>query len=272
MSFMLTSYVGSTVKVGSILLRPFRNVQASHRYLSSSLLLYGGSSSSSKRWLNRQKSDVYTKAARLENYASRAAYKLIEINDRFKIFRPGMTVVDLGFAPGSWSQVAYSLTKPYGRVVGVDMLLAQPPRGVSAIQGNFLDPAVQQRLKNILVNPLEGRAVPKRNRAFIDESEALAARQAETKELRDLQQIEDRSHCNQNNSKEHSHNALADVVLSDMCGIWPQATGFWLRSVNDPYFRLSNTSGLSVRDHASSIVSFSNNLNGFGPETNEGSL
>lgn len=83
---------------------------------------------------------------------SRAAFKLIEINKKYRLFRrsSGQIVVDLGFAPGSWSQVALDLTKPDGKVVGIDIIPAQPPRGVSAIQGNFLSEGVRGLVKGWL--------------------------------------------------------------------------------------------------------------------------
>lgn len=101
------------------------------------------SSSSSTRWKSRQQSDTYTKSSKLTALKSRAAYKLLEINDKHKLFRAGQSVVDLGYAPGSWSQVAKNRVGESGRVVGIDVIPAQPPRGVSALQGDFLSEGVQ---------------------------------------------------------------------------------------------------------------------------------
>ncbi|KAK1148287.1 2' O-ribose methyltransferase [Aspergillus melleus] len=75
------------------------------------------------------------------------------IDEKYRVFRSGQTVVDLGYAPGSWSQMAVIRTKPNGRVLGVDINPAQPLKGVSAIQGNFLDPKVQAHLQMLLRGP-----------------------------------------------------------------------------------------------------------------------
>lgn len=178
------------------------------------------SSGSSARWLDRQGKDEYTQRAKADDYKSRAAYKLREMDDKFHLFKPGQTVVDLGFAPGSWSQVAVERTRPNGRVIGVDLLPVQPPDGVSSIQGNFLDPWVQSELRDMLAVPSRGR-----------------------------QGATDTDPAKINFKKAH-----ANVVLSDMCGIWPQEDGFWLNSINTPY-RLANVSGNATRDHGLSMVS-----------------
>lgn len=112
----------------------------------------------SSRWVKRQTIDYASREAKVLQYRSRAAFKLTEIDRDHKIFRPGMTVVDLGFAPGSWSQVAVSLTHPNGRVIGIDLLPAQPPKGVSSIQGNFLSLGVQASIRRYLSDPDRGRA------------------------------------------------------------------------------------------------------------------
>lgn len=89
----------------------------------------------------------FAKEARVQGLKSRAAFKLLELNDKHKLFRPGQTVVDLGYAPGSWSQVAVNRTSPDGRVIGIDLIPAQPPRGVSTIQGDFLSPIIQDQVR-----------------------------------------------------------------------------------------------------------------------------
>lgn len=106
-------------------------------------------SKSSKQWLQRQHNDEYVKKAQQEGYRSRAVYKLLEINQRDKIFRPGMTVVDLGAAPGGWSQVAVACVKP-GRVVALDILPLEPIEGVDIIQGDFREEAVLAELLKML--------------------------------------------------------------------------------------------------------------------------
>jgi 23S rRNA (uridine2552-2'-O)-methyltransferase len=104
---------------------------------------------SSRRWLERHVRDPYVRKAQAEGYRSRAAYKLLEIDRRERLLRPGMRVVDLGAAPGGWSQVAAAKAKP-GTVVAVDLLEIAPIPGVTVLEGNFLDPEVQQRIGTAL--------------------------------------------------------------------------------------------------------------------------
>jgi 23S rRNA (uridine2552-2'-O)-methyltransferase len=111
-------------------------------------------SKSSREWLKRQHNDDYVKRAVAEGYRSRAAYKLQEINARDKIFRPGMTVVDLGAAPGGWSQVACQLVGK-GNVIAIDLLTIDPIDGVDIIIGDFREAEVQQEV----INKLDGRKV-----------------------------------------------------------------------------------------------------------------
>jgi 23S rRNA (uridine2552-2'-O)-methyltransferase len=102
--------------------------------------------SSSARWLAEHFNDPYVKQAQQEGYRSRAVYKLLEIHTRDRLFKPGMTVIDLGAAPGGWSQVAIKLTKPKGRVIAMDILPMEPLPGVEMIQGDFADDAVLAEL------------------------------------------------------------------------------------------------------------------------------
>jgi 23S rRNA (uridine2552-2'-O)-methyltransferase len=97
---------------------------------------------SSKQWLRRHVTDPYVRKARAQGYRSRAAYKLLEIDAREKLLRPGMTVLDLGAAPGGWAQVAAARVKPGGRVVAVDLLPIAPISGVTVLQGDFREKAL----------------------------------------------------------------------------------------------------------------------------------
>jgi 21S rRNA (uridine2791-2'-O)-methyltransferase len=81
----------------------------------------------------------------------------MQMNDRHGLFRRNQTVVDLGYAPGSWSQVAKDATRPNGVVVGIDLIPAQPPRGVTSIQGDFLSPRVRALVKDVLVEQVKRR-------------------------------------------------------------------------------------------------------------------
>ena len=92
---------------------------------------------SSKEWLRRHVSDHYVQKARKEGYRSRAAYKLLEIDEKEKLFRPGQTVLDLGAAPGGWSQVAAQKVKPGGKVIAIDLLPIAPIPGVEVREGDF---------------------------------------------------------------------------------------------------------------------------------------
>ncbi|KAK8153087.1 FtsJ-like methyltransferase-domain-containing protein [Phyllosticta citrichinensis] len=136
------------------------------------------SNKSSSAWTRRQGRDSFTREAKVQGLKSRAAFKLLEINEKYRIFRRRSTVVDLGYAPGSWSQVAISCTAPGGRVVGIDVIPAQPPRGVSTIQGNFLSPAVQAEVRAYVQDPERGRAVERRS-LVRDETAAAAGEDGE---------------------------------------------------------------------------------------------
>jgi 23S rRNA (uridine2552-2'-O)-methyltransferase len=108
---------------------------------------------SSRQWLERQLNDPYVAAARREGYRSRAAYKLAEIDDRFHVLKPGRSVVDLGSAPGGWSQVAAERVRAVdgkGQVVAIDILPMEPVTGVDAIQLDFMDDSAPARLKAML--------------------------------------------------------------------------------------------------------------------------
>ena len=93
--------------------------------------------SSSKPWLHRHITDSYVRKAREKGYRSRAAFKLQEIDDKEKLLRPGMTVVDLGAAPGGWSQIASQRVRPGGRVIAIDLLDMAPVPGVAFQKGDF---------------------------------------------------------------------------------------------------------------------------------------
>ena len=98
--------------------------------------------SSSKAWLREHRDDSYVQRAQREGYRSRACYKLLELQERDRLIRPGMTVVDLGSAPGGWSQVAAELTGDRGRVVASDILPMDSLAGVTFIQGDFTEDSV----------------------------------------------------------------------------------------------------------------------------------
>jgi 23S rRNA (uridine2552-2'-O)-methyltransferase len=109
---------------------------------------------SSTRWLERQLNDPYVKRAKAENYRSRAAYKLLELDERFSLLKGVKTVVDLGIAPGGWSQVVRR-TISGAKVVGIDLLPTEPIDGVTILQMDFMDEDAPARLKEALGGPAD---------------------------------------------------------------------------------------------------------------------
>jgi 23S rRNA (uridine2552-2'-O)-methyltransferase len=117
-----------------------------------------GRSLSSKLWLERQLNDPYVTRARREGFRGRAAFKLIEIDDKHRLLKQGARVVDLGAAPGGWSQVAVKrvgAAAGKGKVVAIDLLPMAPLAGVETIQRDFLDPRAPDEIKALLGGPAE---------------------------------------------------------------------------------------------------------------------
>jgi 23S rRNA (uridine2552-2'-O)-methyltransferase len=106
----------------------------------------------SKAWMKEHVNDFFVKQAKKEGYRSRAAYKLVEIAERDHLFRSGMTIVDLGAAPGGWSQVAAFKLGEKARIIALDLNEMEPLPGVTFIQGDFTNAEVLARLKNALGN------------------------------------------------------------------------------------------------------------------------
>jgi 23S rRNA (uridine2552-2'-O)-methyltransferase len=109
---------------------------------------------SSTRWLERQLNDPYVQRAKAENYRSRAAYKLLELDERFGLLKGVKTVVDLGIAPGGWSQVVRRRV-PQSKVVGIDLLPTDPIEGVCILHMNFMDDDAPERLEQALDGPAD---------------------------------------------------------------------------------------------------------------------
>ncbi|ROT96038.1 23S rRNA (uridine(2552)-2'-O)-methyltransferase RlmE [Marinobacter sp. R17] len=107
-------------------------------------------SKSSKRWLKEHFDDEYVKRSQVDGYRSRASYKLIELDDKDRFFKPGQMVVDLGAAPGGWSQVAMERIGHNGRVVASDILDMNPIAGVDFLQGDFTEQSVLDELLDLL--------------------------------------------------------------------------------------------------------------------------
>jgi 23S rRNA (uridine2552-2'-O)-methyltransferase len=105
---------------------------------------------SSRRWLDEHVNDPYVKQAQKDGYRSRASYKLLELNEKDKLIRPGMLIMDLGSAPGGWSQVARNLVGDKGTIIATDILLMDALAGVDFIQGDFTEEAVFHQLLELL--------------------------------------------------------------------------------------------------------------------------
>lgn len=109
---------------------------------------------SSTRWLERQLNDPYVRRAKAENYRSRAAYKLLELDERFGMLKGVRAVVDLGIAPGGWSQVVRRKA-PAAKVVGIDLLPTDPIDGVTILQMDFMDEEAPEKLREALGGPAD---------------------------------------------------------------------------------------------------------------------
>ncbi|MCJ8158089.1 RlmE family RNA methyltransferase [Sphingomonas sp. LaA6.9] len=113
-----------------------------------------GRTAASTRWLERQLNDPYVRKARAEGYRSRAAYKLIELDEKFGLLRGAKRIVDLGIAPGGWSQVARKKV-PGAAIVGIDLLPTDPIDGVTIFQMDFMDERAPERLNEALGGPAD---------------------------------------------------------------------------------------------------------------------
>ena len=141
-------------------------------------------------------------------------------------------------------KVAVDCTRPNGRVLGVDIIPAQPPKGASTIQGNFLSPEVQNYVQDFLRDP-------KRGRPYQGEHPDVGSKFLESKAgIEGLPEMSKISETRQSDLESKP----VDVVLSDMSAPWYQTSGFWKRSLSEPYNRMMNTSGVIFRDHAGSMV------------------
>jgi len=112
-------------------------------------------SNASARWLERQINDPYVAEAKAQGYRSRAAFKLLQIDERFHLLRKGMAVIDLGCAPGGWLQVAAKVLGPDGRLVGIDLLPVEPVQGATILEGDFLDEETPGLIEAALEGPAD---------------------------------------------------------------------------------------------------------------------
>ena len=100
----------------------------------------------SKNWVNKQRRDTYVRQSKVDGYRARSAYKLIEIDEKFKIFKGGLTVIDIGAAPGSWSQYVNKVAKN-GKLISIDLKKMEPIGSSLQIQGDFTDEGTQEEIK-----------------------------------------------------------------------------------------------------------------------------
>ena len=125
------------------------------RGLSTRLRTAKGRTTASQKWLERQLNDPYVRAARAAGWRSRAAFKIIELDEKYSLFKPGQRVVDLGAAPGGWTQVAVQRVGGAGKVVGLDLLPMDEIVGATLLQGDFEDVAVEQEVLRVLDGPAD---------------------------------------------------------------------------------------------------------------------
>ena len=108
----------------------------------------------SKNWINRQKRDIYVRRSKVDGYRARSAYKLIEIDKKFKIFKNGMFILDIGAAPGSWSQYA-SKTIKNGKIISIDLKEISPIDNGIHIKGDFTEPDIQEKIRENLTKEFD---------------------------------------------------------------------------------------------------------------------
>ncbi len=125
------------------------------RPLATRLKTAKGRSTGSQKWLQRQLNDPYVKAAKETGLRSRAAFKITGLDERFHLFRAGQRIVDLGAAPGGWTQVAVARTGDRGKVVALDILPMDPVPGATVLQGDFDDASAEQAVLDALAGPAD---------------------------------------------------------------------------------------------------------------------
>ncbi|UKZ79275.1 hypothetical protein TrVFT333_007025 [Trichoderma virens FT-333] len=158
--------------------------------------------------------------------------------------------------PTSSNKVAVDRTRPHGRVIGIDLIPAQPPQGVAAFQGDFLSPVVQKLVKEFIAQSHGDRPL-KAERNNVDEDDDMLPENTIIDQPsyidRERHSTESRGPPSSSTPADSNSRNLVDVVLSDMSAPWEQVSGYSSRSLSNPYDRLMNTSGIASRDHAGSM-------------------
>ncbi|QPG74261.1 hypothetical protein FOA43_001586 [Brettanomyces nanus] len=194
--------------------------------------------------------------AKHENLKSRAAFKLLQVDQKFKIFQSSegraLNVVDLGAAPGAWNQVALEKCPKGSKILGVDILPYQPPRGVSSMQANILSRRTHEMIRSFF-----GSAEKERHSDALKDVE-ITTNTGDTIIVKENSmmgaQLSETNNESDDSKDDNSLNKTPiDVVLSDMYAPFVQISGFANATTNNPYFRMANTSGLVVRDHEMSM-------------------
>ena len=108
----------------------------------------------SKNWVNKQRRDTYVRQSTIDGYRARSAYKLIEIDEKFKILKGGMNIIDIGAAPGSWSQYASKVIKN-GNLISIDLKKMEKIKNTVQIEGDFTEPDIQNKIKKYFSKPLD---------------------------------------------------------------------------------------------------------------------
>ncbi|SCU80838.1 LAME_0B04742g1_1 [Lachancea meyersii CBS 8951] len=201
-------------------------------------------SSAKSRWLDRQRVDSFTREAKILGLRSRAAFKLQQIDDKVQLFRKNANqkVLDLGYAPGAWSQVAFDRTGPNGVILGVDILPCLPPRGVNSIQANILAKKTHELIRLFFSRHFQ---LYQEDQLHKDHGYFQHMLEEELLLLKENNAL--------NNSKTSVDSTPIDVIISDMYEPWPQTDGFWNNFTNSAYDRMANTSGIAVKDHSMSM-------------------
>ncbi len=109
----------------------------------------------SKNWINKQKRDTYVRQSKVEGYRARSAYKLIEIDQKFKIFKGGLLVIDIGAAPGSWSQYASKKVLKNGKIISIDLKEMESIPNTIQIKGDFTENVIQQKIRDKLLSNVD---------------------------------------------------------------------------------------------------------------------
>ena len=108
----------------------------------------------SKNWINKQRRDTYVRQSKVDGYRARSAYKLIEIDEKFKVFKGGISVIDIGAAPGSWSQYASKVVKN-GTIISIDLKKMEKIKNTIQIEGDFTEHNIQEKIKKNLYSPID---------------------------------------------------------------------------------------------------------------------